>query len=250
MKSIGNYVFPVLLTIIGALLLIVGFSTGQNAWVKLGAFLALLTGVTALLLQAGMIGRKAGTAIGIASALLALFLAFRDYRSVAEVIEFNERKEAYDDKVIQALKDIRTAEVGYRQATGVYTGSLEVLRSFVQGGSIPMVRAIGQIPDSLTEKEALALKIIVRDTIQAPALDSLFRTAKALEKRAYPFDPAAFINSPVTGKPFLLRAGAIQSSGRSVPVFLCKDPSPMVAGDTLMVGSLEKASTNGNWKGD
>ena len=35
-----------------------------------------------------------------------------------------------------------------------------------------------------------------------------------------------------------------------VPVFLAKDPTPMVAGDTLMVGNMEKQSTAGNWTGE
>ncbi|WKZ67922.1 MAG: hypothetical protein QY325_08335 [Flavobacteriales bacterium] len=250
MKSIGGYIFPVLLIILGGIIFVIGLSSGQNMWVKLGSFLTLLTGVIALLLQLGILGRKAGMAIGIAFGLIAVFLAFRNYRSIAEVIEFNERKAAYDARIIQALKDIRDAQSKYKEANNAYTGNLAVLRDFVKNGTYPMVRKEGQVPDTLTELQALQMGIIVRDTIRASVLDSVFRTARALEKRVYPFNPDSLGFSPVSGKPFLLTAGMINSSGRNVPVMLCKDPSPMVAGDTLLFGSMEKATVAGNWKGD
>ncbi len=113
-----------------------------------------------------------------------------------------------------------------------------------------MVRAIGQVPDTLTEAQALEMKIIVRDTIPAPALDSLFRRPNTRDDRAYPFEPSKFGIQPVTGKPFIMRGNVIQSSGRNVPVFIAKDPTPLISGDTLMVGSLEKATTAGNWSGE
>ena len=51
-------------------------------------------------------------------------------------------------------------------------------------------------------------------------------------------------------QPFLLKAGSISSSNRNVPVFIAKDPTPLVEGDTLMVGNMEKPSTAGNWSGE
>jgi membrane protein implicated in regulation of membrane protease activity len=250
MKNLANYFFPVFLIIIGGALLIVGAMQGQNSWVMLGAGLALLAGVVSMLLQMGILNRKMGTVIGLVFAVVAIGLAYRNYRSVAELLEFNERKAKSDRLVIQALKDIRTAQIGYRQASGAYTGNLDVLKEFVKTGTIPMVKAIGQIPDTLTEQQALELKLIVRDTILAPALDSLFLSPRAQEGRVYPFDVNTFTNSPASDKPFLLKAGVINSSGRSIPVFMARDPQPMVAGDTLLVGNMEKASTAGNWTGE
>jgi hypothetical protein len=250
MKTLSSYLFPVILIILGAALLIVGAIQGQNTWVMLGAVLALIAGVVALLLQLGILSRKTGVILGVAFALGAVFLTYRNYRSIAEVLEFNVAKQANDTKVKQGLKDLRTAQLGFRQANGTFTGDLNMLRDFVKSGTIPMVRAIGQVPDTLTELDALKLGLIVRDTIQAPALDSLFRTAKAQEGRVYPFDADKFINSPTSDMPWMLKAGVISSSGRNVPVFLAKDPKPMVEGDTLMVGNMEKASTAGNWSGE
>lgn len=270
MKNLTNHVFPGLLIIGGAVLLVMGAQQGQNTWVLLGAGLALAVGVIILLLQTGHISRKVGTIIGALCAVGALGLGYRDYRSVKEVLEFNALKRAVDRQVIQGLKDIRTAQLGYRQANGTFTGDLSALQEFVRNGTIPMVRAIGQIPDTLTEEEGIQLGIIltklpdsisvkqairrgliVRDTAMVPALDSLFRTQKALEGRVYPFDPNTFTHSPVKKElPFLLKAGVVTSSGRNVPVFVAKDPAPLVPGDTLMVGSLEKATTSGNWTGE
>lgn len=251
MKTATNYIFPIALIVIGGALLILGAQQGQNTWVMLGAALALLAGAVSLLLQLGIITKSMGTIIGIVFGLGAVFLAYRNYRSIAEVIEFNEQKRENDRLVIQGLKDIRTAQAGYKQSNGTYTGDLNELRNFVKNGRITMVRAIGQVPDTLNEKEALQLGIIVRDTILAPALDSLFLTKRALDSRVYDFNPDNFIYSPVKkDRMFLLQAGSITSSGRNVPVFLAKDPAPMVVGDTLMVGSMEKANTAGNWAGE
>jgi membrane protein implicated in regulation of membrane protease activity len=250
MKNLTSYFFPALLIILGGVLLIVGAMQGQNSWVMLGSGLALMTGVISLLLQMGTITRKTGMVLGVVFGLMAVGLTYRNYRSVKEVLEFTEMKKVNDSKIIQALKDIRTAQIGYRQANGVFTGNIEVLRGFVTSGQIPMVRSVGQVPDTLTEIEALELKLIVRDTLMAPALDSLFRSARAQEGRVYPFDPSTFGMSPVSKKPFLLKAGSISSSNRNVPVFIAKDPTPLVEGDTLMVGNMEKPSTAGNWSGE
>jgi hypothetical protein len=250
MKTLSSYIFPVVLIILGAALLIVGAIQGQNTWVLLGAVLALIAGLVALLLQLGILSRKTGVILGLAFAVAAVFLAYRNYRSIAEVLEFTQYKKANDSKVIQGLKDLRTAQIGFRQAYGTFTGDLNTLHDFVKSGNIPMVRAIGQVPDTLTEVEALALGLIVRDTIQAPALDSLFLSATAQVRRNYPFDVNSFTTSPASKLPWILKAGVISSSGRNVPVFIAKDPKPLVAGDTLMVGNMEKASTAGNWSGE
>ncbi|MBK7945084.1 MAG: hypothetical protein IPJ85_07185 [Flavobacteriales bacterium] len=250
MKSIGGYVFPVLLIIIGGVILLLALISGQNLWVKLGSFLTLATGVIALLLQVGMLSRNVSMVIGALCLISSVFLGFRNYRSVAEVIEFREAKEKNDATVVQGLKDIRTAQEKYKLVNGAYTGNLGVLQDFVRNGTYPMIRAVGQTPDSLTEKDALALGIIVRDTIRVSVLDSTFRSRKATEKRVYPFDVNGFVNSPVSGKPFLMTAGIINAGGRNAPVLLVKDPSPLVKGDTLMFGSMEKSTMAGNWKGD
>ncbi len=247
--KITSYIFPTVLIVLGGGLLAIGAASGQNMWVMLGAGLALVAGVISLLLVMGVISRSVGMVLGVVFAIGAIFLAYRNYRSVKEVLEFTERKKRNDALVVQGLKDIRTAQQGYRDARGNYAGDIGTLRDFVRSGTIPMIRRVGQVPDTLTEAEAIELGIIVRDTIPAPALDSLFMTEKAREGRVYDFDPEKLGIQPVSGKPYLLRAGAIQSSGRNVPVFQAKDPTPMIAGDTLLVGSMEKATTSGNWPG-
>ncbi|HRD53495.1 MAG TPA: hypothetical protein PKY96_12685 [Flavobacteriales bacterium] len=248
MKSIGGYVFPVLLIIAGGVIFIMAVMDDQNVWVKLGAFLTLLTGAMALLLQLGILSRKAGVAVGALCAAAALFLAFRNYRSVAEEMELREAKKVYENQLKQALTDIREAQRKYKLANGAYTGSLDVLRDFVKQGTYPVIRAIGQVPDTLTELRALELGLIVRDTIQVSVLDSTFRTQKALEGRVYPFNPDSFIYSPSSRKPFILKAGMLALSGRNAPVLVCKDPSPKFPGDTLQFGSMEKPTDDGNWR--
>lgn len=145
-KNIANYIFPLLLIFVGGALLIIGGRQGQNSWVMLGAGLALLAGVVSLLLQMGIINRTMGTVLGVVFAVVAIGLAYRNYRSVVEVLEFNESKAANDRLVVQGLKDIRTAQLGFKEATGAYTGSLESLRQFVKTGFIPMIKRFAKCP--------------------------------------------------------------------------------------------------------
>ena len=103
MKNLANYIFPVLLIIVGGALLIVGAMQGQNSWVMLGAGLALIAGLVSIMLQLGLINRKMGMVLGLVFAVMAIGLAYRNYRSVNEVLEFNERKLAKNvDRVVYA----------------------------------------------------------------------------------------------------------------------------------------------------
>lgn len=248
-RTLSAYIFPAILILISGTLLLLGLSQGQNIWVLLGTGLVLVVGVIMVLFQMSVIGRSGGMIIGGLFFVLAIFLGYQDYRSVADVLKTEKLRKASDAKVIQALKDIRTAQLAYKQANGSYTGDNNTLREFVRSGKLPVIRAIGQKPDTLSEEEAIALKLITRDTILVSVMDSLFKPDAP--DRVYPFDVEAFAVSPSSGKPFLLRAGQISSSGRSIPVFLAKDPVPFGNSvDTLMVGSLERATTSGNWTGD
>ena len=86
MKNLAPYIFPVILTLLGGALLVVGGMQGQNMWVMLGSGLILLIGVISLLLQSGIINRKVGLLLGVVFGLLAVVLAYRNYRSVKEVL--------------------------------------------------------------------------------------------------------------------------------------------------------------------
>ena len=128
---------------------------------------------------------------------------------------------------MQALKDVRAAQIAFEQAHGEYSANVQELREFVRTGEMPVVRAIGQKPDTLSEEEAIELGIIVRDTFTVAVLDTLFLNyANATDERVFKFDLDRFGISPGSGKPFIMRKGRVNAGGRDMPVFLVKDRSP------------------------
>lgn len=80
MKRLFFNVVAVFLMLAGGSLLVIGFTEGQPWSMMLGAALALLAGLVALLMQYGYFSQRMGTILGIAFACTALLLAYRNYR--------------------------------------------------------------------------------------------------------------------------------------------------------------------------
>jgi hypothetical protein len=94
-------------------------------------------------------------------------------------LDFEKAKTERYDAVIAKLKDIRKAQLAFKDVYGRFTGSWDTLITFVKYDSVKLVRKEGMITDSmakegLTEKKAVALGLIVRDTIKQPVLTTVF----------------------------------------------------------------------------
>ena len=59
-------------------------------------------------------------------------LVYFIYTGVMKPINFDKAQEARYEKVIQKLKDIRTAQVAYKAVYGKYTGSFDTLIHFIK----------------------------------------------------------------------------------------------------------------------
>ena len=150
MKNLASYIFPPSLSSLVAALLIVGAMQGQNSWVMLGAGLALIAGLVIRHASTWAHQPQEGMILGVVFAVLAVGLAYRNYRSVEEVIEFNERKLANDRLVIQGLKDMRTAQFGYKEANGgVHRATWRSCGIRAERDTSRWCKAIGQVPDTL-----------------------------------------------------------------------------------------------------
>ena len=191
-----------------------------------------------------------------------VFLGYLLWRSIEEPINFRQEKKKRYDAVIQNLKDIRTAQVAYKRANEKYTGSFDTLINFIKKDSIPIVKAIGHVPDTLTEKEAVKMGIVRRDTSRVSTLDSLFNPQ-------YPIDSLRYI--PYSGgEKFVMDSKKIKTgSGVKVNVFEARAPNHWILKGLpeqqivnlnqqaekfdrypgLKVGSLREANNNaGNWE--
>ncbi len=195
-----------------------------------------------------------------------IILGYLVVESIMEPIRFNKEKKKREDATIQNLKDIRTAQVAYKTKYAKYTGSFDTLINFVKFDSFPVVMAIGRISDSLwdkgvTEKEAIKMGIIIRDTSYVSVLDSIFSTT-------YPIDSLRFI--PYCHEEFFLAATKIETASKvKVNVFeahvlnnvllhglnkqliinYSAEREKITGFKGLKVGSLEEATNNaGNWE--
>ncbi|MCF6241814.1 MAG: hypothetical protein L3J74_10785 [Bacteroidales bacterium] len=207
------------------------------------------------------------TVINIILFLVIVTLSYFLWESIAEPIRFEKAKKVRYDATIQRLKDIRTAEVAYLAVNGKFTGDFDTLINFIKNDSIPVVKAIGSVPDSLTEEKALEMGIISRDTIKVSTLDSLYDPGFIADSLRYvPFTNGAQFT---LGAKILEIGSKVGSNTLKVPVFEAKVPNrvllkglneqlrinlddEMLKMDKypgLKVGSLEQNINNaGNWE--
>jgi hypothetical protein len=202
--------------------------------------------------------------------LIALIIIFSYilYSGIERPIEFEKaRKERYE-ATISRLKDIRKAELAYKDVNGKFTGSWDTLIGFVKTGKLPLVRKIGMLTDSMieagwTEKMALKEGKIIRDTIRVSVLDTIFG-------KDYNIDELKYVPVSDTLVEFQLGATYITTgSGIKVPVFEAKAHNNTILRNLdkqlvinlnesrrtndkypgLKVGSLEETNNNaGNWE--
>lgn len=149
-----------------------------------------------------------------------LVLGYLIWQSIDEPIKFERNKKKRYDATIQRLKDIRTAEIAFLAVNGRFTADFDSLIDFVKHDSIPMVKAVGSVPDTLTEKEALKMGIIRRDTSYVMTLDSLFSKGYAID--SLPIVPFTNGQRFVLGAKILEVGSKVNDATIKVPVFEAK----------------------------
>jgi len=148
------------------------------------------------------------------------FLGFQLYKTIEEPIQFNTQKSMRDEATIEKLKLIRSAQVAYRMQNGKYTEGFDTLLNYIKTEDYTVLIKTGD-PNDTTQ----TVKI---DTTTIPIIDSLFKgnMAKVDELPLVPF-----ANGDGT-----LYNGLIEK------YFANKKD------DYIQVGSMEDATTTGNWE--
>ncbi len=202
------------------------------------------------------------TIIQIILGVVIILLGYLLVDSIMKPINFRRVQKQRYEATIERLKDIRKAQVAYKSRYGRYTGSFDTLIDFVRNDSFKIVKAIGVVPDTLTEKQALEQGIISRDTTKVSVFDSLFFAG-------YPLDSLKYVPYVAPAR-FQMGAGVLKTESEvDVNVFeaavhnnvllkgldeqliinLNKDREDITGFPGLKVGSLEKATNNaGNWE--
>ena len=203
--------------------------------------------------------------INIVLTAVVMFLAIKVIQSIKAPIDFGNEKSMREAQVVQRLKDIRDAEIQFKQAYNKYTSNFDSLIDFCKNHEIPIVMIVPDPEDTTFTKT-------INDTLgYVKVLDSLFGRRNQFninDLRNVPF------SNPVTE--FEIQDSIIKRGGISVPVFEAKTPYEVylnVPGAKfgekewntrvqnlkaemeqlekyagLKVGSLEEASTDGNWE--
>ena len=189
-----------------------------------------------------------------------IILAWLVYRSPISLKEFQEVANFRKSAVIQDLKDIRTAQIAFKDKYRVYARDFNTLINFVKSDSLAVIKAIGEVPDSLTEDQALKASIISRDTVFVPAYESIFNDDYlSTRDDRFDFDLDKLSSVPFSEESFSIESGNIEKGKVVVQVFeVSTNYATFLNGldatnkgidleKTIRVGSMSDASINGNW---
>ena len=189
-----------------------------------------------------------------------ILLVYFVYNSINSEVEFQKVAKVRIAENIQKLKDLRQVQIAYKKVNHTYANNFESLIDFLENDSMPIVKAIGETPDTLTDVQALELKIISRDTTYVLAKETVFDAAYLnSRKNKFPLDINNLISVPNSDADYSIYAGQVEKGKVLVQVFEISTTYGAVfsgldaknksydLNSLLKVGSMDEASLNGNW---
>lgn len=230
--------------------LLFSLSDGQGGFFTMATVAMILISIVVLLNNLQIISATVSKILGIVLAVVSIGLIYLNVRSIQEPLEFRKEKEKRYTAVIQRLKDIREAQLAYHRKHNKYTSNFDTLAHFIKNEKIEVIRMVGDVPDTLTEDQALEQGLISRDTTLLPVTDYVFNDEyMESRKRGVKFHPDSLRYVPYTDKAeFDMHTNIIiRGSGMEVSVFQVEDSKPFDPEEVLKVGSLEEPTTSGNW---
>ena len=194
-----------------------------------------------------------------------VFLAWQVVKSIQAPIKFNNEQKARETKVVERLIDIRNAEVLYKNANNKFTADFDSLIDFCQTAEIPIVKIIPDPTDTTFTRT-------INDTIgYVKVMDSIKST-----RDNFNINDIKWVPFSEPQQQFEIEAGNIKRSGIDIPVFEVRTPYEVylaTPGEAfsekewnqrrdnakaekesinryagLKVGSMEEATTDGNWE--
>ena len=196
--------------------------------------------------------------------LLIVFFSYKIYTSINSPINFNKVKTERYKKVINRLKEIRTAQIAYKDVNGIYSDNFDSLVSFIENGIFTLVekRDSSFLEYNRTYRIDMLKEVIVIDTLGTVSVkDSLFKDND---------DYKLMSQIPIEGvdEKFTINSQIINKNNYKVPVFEVKVSKNIILhdqedflvsqenetisvdgvnGSEIILGSLSNVSVNGNW---
>lgn len=193
-------------------------------------------------------------------------LSYLLFNAIYGEVKFNEIKEKRYKMAIENLRDLRVSEMAYKTVTGTYQADFDKLVRFIDTAKFTLTQRRDSTILDVEQTKAFGVdtykEITIIDTLGTRSVkDSLFGTSDRYK---------TMINVPIEGAnaKFEIKTGTINKSNIDFPVFeirVAKDVLLFdqdkdfinkekqvisvdgVNGDALIVGSLDKITTNGNW---
>ena len=193
------------------------------------------------------------------------FLGYLTFNAVYEPIQFNKVRDARYPKVIDKLKDIRKAQLAYKEVIGRYSGDWDSLVQFIDTAEFVVTQRRDTTVLDEEYKATYGVDEYKSETIidtlgYTPVKDSLYKNTDRYK---------TMMEVPYTdGKKFEIEAGKIYKNDSYIPVFEVKiDKADVLAdqdehlvnqekqmltvdnvrGEYIQLGSMSEVNTNGNW---
>ncbi len=196
--------------------------------------------------------------------VLSIFFASQIYSSINGPIKFNQVKNERYTKVIDRLKDIRTAQIAHKDVNGFYANNFDSLVNFIDNGIFTVIekRDSSYLEYNRTYRIDMLKEVEIVDTLGFVSVkDSLFGNNESYKMMA---------KVPINGtdSEFSIKADIIDKNGYQVPVFEVKVKKDIVLfdqnkdlldqenkvvsvdgvnGSEIILGSMTDVSTSGNW---
>jgi hypothetical protein len=159
-------------------------------------------------------------------AIVMIALAYLLYESIMAPVRFDKTRIAREKAVIERISDIRSAQRGYKQVYGKYTGSFDTLINFVLTADMEFERQLVSSDDSvgLAKLKRARKKNIEKFTVKA--IDTVFGAKKLTPEQVEQlrYIPNSTIANEGKAVEFIMGAGSVMVGNVSVPVFEAKAP--------------------------
>ena len=203
--------------------------------------------------------------INIVLFAIVVILAMQVVKSIQAPIKFNTEQKSRETQVVERLIDIRNAEVLYKNANSKYTNSFDSLIQFCQNAEIPIVKIVPDPTDTTFTRT-------INDTIGFVKVVDSIRGSRS----NFNINDLKWVPFSQPQQKFELEAGSIPRNGIEIPVFEARTPYEVYLATPgsafsekewkqrvdnakaekesinryagLKVGSMEEASTDGNWE--
>ena len=186
--------------------------------------------------------------------VLVAALGFALYSTIMNPIRFNKEKEIRSVDVIERLKDVRKAQIAFKEVNRIYARNFNELIPLIDTGKFTIVQ---RRDEELKYYNEVYREFQLKDTTFTDTLgfvsikDSIFGSNYTLENLR--FIPHG------NGSEIQLRAGRINSGNLNVQVFEARVPKEDYlngldddlvknTAKDLVVGSMNSAKINGNWE--